>query len=435
MSIDLGLDKILNVQEDFKNFPIDIFPEQVTNYMYELRDKLGCNPNYMAGAFLMAASICIGRSKSLIIRDTWREWCVFWPIIIGDAGSKKSPSTKPFLDPIRVIESNLYKEWTAKIKAFSEDVTEEKPTQPRMYVGDATIEAYVQIHSQNPRGVAIILNEVSGLVKNSGRYSGGSDIEKYLSAWSYEDISSARKGAGSSSMLYDPFLNIFGGIQPKILTELMTDQLKDNGFWDRFLFVSGNFQTGKITTEDVSDVTKNDYSSYIHGLYELVSETEFIKDNGDLHVDFYRMDNEAAACWFDYNSKIEDMISDTSELSASTKSAYSKMATYFGRFILLFHMIDKVYIHGAHKLKEGQVSIDSVEKAIRCVKYFMYQYELVSKEVSQEKEAKNILFDTKGMTVPEKVKLLKLKDPSMSQRAIAKTFNISVGVVNKYLNS
>lgn len=435
MSIDLGLDKILNVQEDYKNFPIDVFPEQVTNYMYELRDKLGCNPNYMAGAFLMASSICIGRSKSLIIRDTWREWCVFWPIIIGDAGSKKSPSTKPFLDPIRSIESGLYKNWVAQCNAWSEDVTEPKPNQPRLYVGDATIEAYVQIHSQNPRGVAIILNEISGIVKNSGRYSGGSDIEKYLSAWSYEDISSARKGAGSSSMLYDPYLSIFGGIQPKILTDLMTDQLKDNGFWDRFLFVSGNFQTGKITEEDVSKVTSNDYNSYIQGLFELVKETEFNKENGDLNVDYYRMDNEAAACWFDYNSKIEDMISDTSELSASTKSAYSKMATYFGRFILLFHIIDNIYIYPFQKLKTGQVKIDSVEKAIRCIKYFMYQYELISNEVSQEKEAKNILFDTKGMTIPEKVKLLKQKDPSMSQRAIAKTFNISVGVVNKYLNS
>jgi len=435
MDLDLGLDKILNTQEDFKNFPIDVFPEYVTNYMYELRDKLGCNPNYMAGAFLTAASICIGRSKSLIIRDTWREWCVFWPIIIGDAGSKKSPSTSPFLKPIRQIESDLYKNWVAKCAAWSEDVTIPKPNQPRLYVGDATIEAYVQIHSQNPRGVAIVLNEVSGLVKNSGRYSGGSDIEKYLSAFSYEDISSARKGAGSSSMLYDPFLNIFGGIQPKILTELMTDQLKDNGFWDRFLFISGNFQTGKMTKEDVDNRVKKNYNGYIAGLYELISETEFIKDNGDLFVDYYRMNAEASEAWFDYNSKIEDMISDTSELSASTKSAYSKMATYFGRFILLFHILDNAYTYPFEKLETNEVQISSIEKAIKCVKYFMNQYEMVSKDVSAEKEAKNILVDTKGMTIQEKVKLLHSKNPSMSQRNIAKTFNISAGAVNKYLNS
>lgn len=421
--------------DDLKNFPIDVFPEYVTAYMYELRDKLGCNPNYMAGAFITAASICIGRSKSLIIRDTWREWCVFWPIIIGDAGSKKTPSTAPFLNPIRAIESELYKEWVAKCNAWSEEVSLPKPTQPRLYVGDATIEAYIQRHSQNPRGVAIIMDEISGLVKNSGKYNKGSDIEKYLSAFSYGDISSDRKGVGMSSMLYDPFLNIFGGIQPKILTDLMTDQLKDSGFWDRFLFVSGNFQTGKMTKEDVSQHTKQNYIRYIHGLYELISESEFVRENGDLAVDYYRMDSEASEIWFDYNSKIEDMISDSSELSASTKSAYSKMATYFGRFILFFHIIDDVYRYPFQSLTTCEVSASSVEKAIRVIKYFMNQYEIISKEIGEEKEVNNILFDTKGMTMPEKVKLLKQKSPELSYRAIARKFNISLGSVAKYLNS
>jgi hypothetical protein len=428
-------DQLLEKKEDYKNFPIDVFPSQVTEYMQELRDKLGCNPNYMAGAFITACSICIGRSKAIQIRDTWREWAVFWNIIIGEAGSKKTPSTAPFMKPIRSIESEMYKDYLAKCKAHSDDVSENKPLQPRLYVGDATIEAYIQIHSQNLRGVAIVLDEISGLVANSGKYNKGSDIEKYLSAFSYSDISAARKGVGMSSILYDPYLPIFGGIQPKILTSLMTEQLKDNGFWDRFLFVSGNFQTGKMTKEDVAGNVSNNYDSYVRGMFELIKETEFTKENGDLNVDYYHMDNEAKDLWFDYNGKIEDMISDGSELSNGTKSAYSKMATYFGRFILLMHILDSVYVYPFHKLREAQINVVSVEKAIRLVKYFMFQYELVSKEVSSEKEAKNILFDTKGMTIAEKVKLLHTKDPNMSQRALAKHFSISVGSINKILNS
>lgn len=420
--------------DDFSNFPIDIFPTEVTNYMKELRDKLGCNPNYMAGAFMCAASICIGRSKSLIIRDSWREWCVFWPLIIGDAGSKKTPSTAPFLKPIRKIESELYKTYMAKIKAFSEDVTEGKPTQPRLYVGDATIEAYIQTHSQNLRGVAIILDEMSGLVSNSGKYNKGSDIEKYLSAFSYSDISATRKGVGASSILYDPYLTIFGGIQPKILTNMMTETLMDNGFWDRFLMINGNSQTGKMTREDVNPDTANNYAGFITQLYDLVSLTEWTKENGDLNVDHYRMDDEAAAAWFEYNSTIEDMISDGSELASNTKSAYSKMATYFGRFILLMHIFDSVYIYPFGNLRACDVRLRSVEKAIRLVKYFMHQHETISKDISIEKENKSILQESKGMSVKEKVLLLFEKNPTISQRSIAKTFGISVGSVNKYLN-
>jgi hypothetical protein len=427
-------DQLLEKKEDYKNFPIDVFPKQVTNYMTELRDKVGCNPNYMAGAFLTTASICIGRSKALKIRESWKEWAVFWNIIIGDAGSKKTPSTAPFFNPIKQIQSDLQKDWKAKIKAHSPDVTAELPVEPILYVGDATIEAYVQKHSQNLRGVAIVLDEISGLVANSGKYNKGSDIEKYLSAFSYSDISATRKGVGQSSSLYNPYLPMFGGIQPKILTDLMTEQLRDNGFWDRFLFISGNYQTGKMTLEDVSLKISTDYDSYVTGLYQLISESEYIRENGDLHVDFYRMNPEASKVWYDYNSTIEDLICEGSELSSNMKSAYSKLSTYFGRFILLMHVLDNVYKRNEGKLVFCEVTVQSVEKAIRLVKYFMYQYELVSKEVSSEKEAKNILFESRGMTTEEKVKLLYSKDPTLSQRAIAKHFRISQGLVNRYLN-
>jgi hypothetical protein len=170
-------------------------------------------------------------------------------------------------------------------------------------------------------------------------------------------------------------------------------------------------------------------------MFELIKETEFTKENGNLNVDYYHMDHEAMNLWFDYNGTIEDMIAEGSELSGGTKSAYSKMATYFSRFILLIHILDSVYVYPFQKLREAQINVGSVEKAIRLVKYFMFQYELVSKEVSSEKEAKNILFDTKGMTISEKVKLLHTKDPNMSQRALAKHFSISLGSINKILNS
>lgn len=431
--INLNLDKILEQKEDYKNFPIDVFPSQVTDYMLELRDKLGCNPNYMAGAFLTASSICIGRSKALTIRNTWKEWAVFWPVLIGGRGSKKSPSTNPMLKPIKRIQSDLHKDWMSKVKAHSPDVSEEKPTQPLLYVGDATIEAYIQKHSQNLRGVAIILPELAGLIANSGKYNKGSDIEKYLSAFSYEDISATRKGVGSSSSLYDPFLTIFGGIQPEILTSLMTDSLVGNGFWDRFLFINSNFQTGKMTKDDASLEVENAYDSFVMGLYELISETEFIKENGDLNVDFYRMNHESSELWFDYNSKIEDMISETSELSSNMKSAFSKLATYFGRFILLMHIFDSIYIFPFQKLQKCEVKIESVEKAIRMIKYFMYQYELMEKDVSSSRESKNVLHDTNGMTTKDKVLLLHSKRPEMNQTDLAKYFGISKMSVSRYM--
>jgi hypothetical protein len=53
-------------------------------------------------------------------------------------------------------------------------------------------------------------------MNSAGKYSGGkgSDIEKYLQAFSYEDLSYDR--------LPNAHLTIFGGIQPTVLSQHMT---------------------------------------------------------------------------------------------------------------------------------------------------------------------------------------------------------------------
>ena len=435
--INLNLDEILNKQ-DVDNFPIELFPEQVTDYMNELRDKMGCNPNFMGAAFLSVCSMSIGRSKAIILKNSWREWCMLWNVIIGDAGSKKSPSTSPMFAPLKQIERDNYKLFKAQSEAFSEDVTTTKKKCKRIYTSDSTIEKYIQMGSENPAGMGIVMGEIAGLINSSGKYSGGkgSDIEKYLQAFSYEDLSYDRKVA-ESARLPNAHLTIFGGIQPTVLTQHMTQHMQDNGFWDRFLFTNGNSKTGYITKSDISEEISNTYNSFVTGLYETIQSSFSQFDDEEIPVDFYRMDKEAFDCWFNYNHEIEKLIAPDSELISREKSAYSKMATYFGRFILLFHILDECYNHhlGTLKSSSTEVKIESVEKAIKLLKYFIHQYELVSKEVSDQKESKNILEDTKGMSIKEKVQLIHNKDPTLSQRAIAKVFGISVGSVSNYLKT
>ena len=433
--INLNLDEILNKQ-DLDNFPIELFPTQVTDYMNELRDKMGCNPNFMGAAFLSVCSMSIGRSKAIVLKNSWREWCMLWTVIIGDAGSKKSPSTSPMFAPLKQIERDNYRLFKAQSEAFSEDVTAIKKKCKRIYTSDSTIEKYIQMGSENPTGMGIVMGEIAGLINSSGKYSGGkgSDIEKYLQAFSYEDLSYDRKVA-ESARLPNAHLTIFGGIQPTVLTQHMTQHMQDNGFWDRFLFTNGNSKTGFITKSDISEEISNTYNSFITGLYETVQSSYTQFDDEEIPVDFYRMDREAFNCWFDYNHEIEKLIAPESELISREKSAYSKMATYFGRFILLFHILDECYNHHSGTLKSSstEVKIESVGKAIKLLKYFINQYELVSKEVASKKESLSVLSDTKGMTNKEKAIMIKGKYPEWSNADVGKALGVSRQSVDKYL--
>ncbi len=432
--IDLKLDEILN-KTDLDNFPLEVFPPQVTNYIYELRDKMGCNPNFMGAAFLSVCSMSIGRSKAIVLKNSWREWCMLWNVIIGDAGSKKSPSTSPMFAPLKKIERENYKLFKAQSNAFSEDVSAAKTKCKRIFTSDSTIEKYIQMGSENPAGMGIIMGEIAGLINSSGKYSGGkgSDIEKYLQAFSYEDLSYDRKVA-ESARLTSAHLTIFGGIQPTVLSQHMTQHMTDNGFWDRFLFTNGNCKTGYITKSDISEEISSTYDSYIIGLYETVQNSYQCFDDEDIPVEFYRMNQEAFDCWFDYNHEIEKLIAPESELISREKSAYSKMATYFGRFILLFHILDDCYNHhlGTLKTSATEVRIESVEKAIKLLKYFIQQYDLVSKEVATKKESLSVLSDTKGMSNKEKAIMLKGKYPDYTNADVGKALGVSRQSVDKY---
>ena len=149
--IDLGIDKILNEKETFDNFPIDVFPEQITDYINELQNKMGANPNFMAAAFLCICGISINRSKAIILKDSWREWCMLWIVIIGESGDKKTPSTNAMMNPLKKIARDKYKLFEEKQKAMSEDVTASPPVLERFFTPDATIEQYINFHSQNKK--------------------------------------------------------------------------------------------------------------------------------------------------------------------------------------------------------------------------------------------------------------------------------------------
>ena len=119
----------------------------------------------------------------------------------------------------------------------------EKPVKPRpvrIITGDATVEALAPILKQNPRGLLMHRDELSGWVRTMNMYRGGKggDRQFYLSAWSGQDVVVDRKSEGTRSIFVPhPFLCILGSIQPDMLTELADAKGRQDGFIDRILFV------------------------------------------------------------------------------------------------------------------------------------------------------------------------------------------------------
>jgi hypothetical protein len=57
---------------------------------------------------------------------------------------------------------------------------------PKLHISNTTIERLAALLTANPRGLLMIVDELSGLFTNISRYSGGQDNEFWLEAWNGE---------------------------------------------------------------------------------------------------------------------------------------------------------------------------------------------------------------------------------------------------------
>ena len=107
----------------------------------------------------------------------------------------------------------------------------------RSVVSDFTPESLLLTHNNNPRSVAILVDEIMGMFNSANRYTNGQLIEQLLTAWSGGALDVTRVSSTIPIHIEQPCFNIVGTTQTKRVHELLTKGFEDNGLLDRFLFV------------------------------------------------------------------------------------------------------------------------------------------------------------------------------------------------------
>jgi len=85
------------------------------------------------------------------------------------------------------------------------------------------------IHSHNPRGLCLWVDELSAWFKNFTRYNTGSEEQFWLSAFNGSTTMSDRKNCQNSIFIKRPFISVVGTIQKRLLTELANGERAANG--------------------------------------------------------------------------------------------------------------------------------------------------------------------------------------------------------------
>ena len=226
-------------------FPLDILPPALANFVNAEHRAMGADPSAIAMAALTALAGAMHAETRVRVGEGWWEKPIIWTALLGLPSTMKSPiidkSTKP-LSLINHERDNRWRTEYAKWKQIPNNKTIPSPPKPaRSVINDATAEKVAELLSRDPSGSLLVQDELAGWLGGFERYNAGqSQRAFYLTAWNGGTFLKDRVGKGKTDQdaeirVENLALSILGGIQPDRLTKL--GDLTSDGLLQRFLAV------------------------------------------------------------------------------------------------------------------------------------------------------------------------------------------------------
>lgn len=434
------LNRVIKIDKKDLEFPIDIFPIRIQNYLLECNKTLDSSIDFMGCSLLWLISVIIGNSFKIQVKSGWIESVNVWISIVGKAGIGKTPSISHIIQPLSKLnntEIKTYIKQYKKYEAFVEldkkekEYTEEikKPFKTQFIVNDITQEALIELHEENKNSVGVFKDELAGWFKDMNKYRAGSDLEFWLSSWSNKGITLNRKTA-KSSFVESPIIPVLGGIQPSILTQFFTEENKDNGFIDRMLTCFPELEVDKYNENEMSEEILTWYNDYIVTFYQVVKR-ELIVYNSEYEIESYicKFTADAKKEW----KRIFNEITDTQNSEFENeymKSMLPKQKSYIPRFATIIHLFDH---YDNHKSEMLLISKDSVLKAEKLSKYFINMAKKIKIDSAVKNDAKKIIYLKKDLTNREKCNEILKSNPDIDKKDLAELLGVSLQMVYKYV--
>jgi hypothetical protein len=285
---------------DWQAFPVDLLPASVREYVIQTADGMATDPAMVAIPLLAALAAAIGNTRTIMLKSDWEEPAILWAAIVAESGSLKTPAMRKALQFVveqeqeieqrnanameqyeqdRIVHETQLATWKQQSRRSGAD-SEPPPAPPRRpartshVLSDCTIEAVAAILADNPRGVLLERDELSGWYGGFDRYkSGGAGrVSSEVGHWlSMHNASPLRLDRKSTGRVYVPraSLSITGGIQPDTLTLAIGREHVANGLLARFLLVAPPRRTKRFNTNTAGFMAVDSTRRLFHTLHAI----------------------------------------------------------------------------------------------------------------------------------------------------------------------
>jgi len=375
------VDTVSKKLPDAKPFPGEAMPEHCRPLIREAAAAIGCPPEFVALPMLVILGSAIGNSRTIKLKQGWEESSAIFAAVVAAPGEKKTPAQKVAIDPAIKAQAALKEEYRQAKETYEEQVrhyevekrearnageaADAPPTPPvigRTVVEDTTVEALAEVLGENPRGIAVVKDELAGWKRAMDQYKAGgkgNDRQFWLSAWSNSYVSVDRKSREEPLILPNPFAGLLGSIQPGVLPELSDN--REDGLLDRILFTYPEPLPSRWSEEIITPEAVHKYRDLYNALRGLHIDED---DHGEPVPNPLELSEDAKALLVANINKLRQEMEEP-WFPGRLKGPWSKLEAYFARLCLILALARTA----GQKVGE-QVEADDVGNAKYLLDYF-----------------------------------------------------------------
>jgi phage/plasmid primase-like uncharacterized protein len=237
-------------------WPDNACPQVIDNFARDAAERIGVDVEMVALPSVICAAIGIPDNYKIQpkLHDTsWTEAPRLWGAVIAKPGQKKTPALLAASKPIKELQFRYRDEYQEKWAVYERNLKlfelepknkragKDKPEPPKMrriWTDELTVESLRETLKENPLGVGIIKDELSGWITAFDAYKytkkGSADRPHFCEL--YQGGPKVFDRVSNRNLFVENWgASIIGGIQPGPVQRLMGN-ITDDGLIARFIF-------------------------------------------------------------------------------------------------------------------------------------------------------------------------------------------------------
>lgn len=309
-------------QGDLSEFPVHTLPQPYRDIVKEGAASFNCSPDLLALPLFGIVSTITGNKRDLQVTQSRVEKGILFLGAIASKGSGKSPALNLLMEPVDKIQKQLMHSYQTARNQISDPKSCPPPKREVVCAQNTTGMALIKRLEDSPRGILLSHDELSGFFKELDKTNGHSiSMSQVLELYDGRSILIDRVDDDSNRYIENPFVSIYGGIQPDVFRDCCKGKV-DNGFMDRFQFLS--IKSRPIQLNDSKGIDPRVISNY----HKAITDLRGI--NTELTLS---LSDDAEKVFKNWNSAYVDYVNN-SYSNAEDHGWHSKFRSRFYRFVL-----------------------------------------------------------------------------------------------------